>query len=74
MTSKNTFLLQSPVQRVRASTYSPPRRVRTSIEHRPTEYGESNYKVSDDGNDEEDSQQEYIIHDQQNLAEEMNNE
>ena len=61
MTSKNTFLLQSPVHR-------------NSIEHRPTEYGESNHKVSDDGNDEEDSQQEYIIHDQQNLAEEMNNE
>ena len=68
-------------KRAGASAETPTRRVRTSVENPPTEQGESNPQVSDNENssatspfgmsDEEDSQEECIIPDQQNLTEEI---
>ena len=74
-------LASTSSKRVRASAESPKRRFRTSVENPPTEQGESNHQVSDAENssakrlfgmsDEEDPQEECIILDQQNLAEEI---
>ena len=68
-------------KRAGASVESPKRRVRTSFENPPIEQGESNHQVREDENsfaarpfgmsDEEDSQEECIIPDQQNLKEEI---
>ena len=76
MISKNTSS-----KRVRASAASPKRRVRTSDESSPlTEQLESNHQVIDDesssaarafGMSDEDLQEECIIPNQQNLAEEI---
>ena len=75
-------LASTSSKRVRASAESPKRRFRTSAENPPTEQGESNHQVSNAENssakrpfgmsdEEEDSQEECIIPDQQNLAEEI---
>ena len=63
------------------ASVSSKRRVRTSFENPPIEQGESNHQVREDENsfaarpfgmsDEEDSQEECIIPDQQNLKEEI---
>ena len=68
-------------KRARASAESLKHRVRTSLENPPAEPGKSNHHVSDDEDssatrpfgmsNKEDSQEECIIPDQQNLAEEI---
>ena len=78
---QSTFLLQRPVKGPELLLRNPKRRVRTSVEHLPTEQGESSHQVSDDEkssatrpfgmSDQEGSQEECIFPDQQNLAEEI---